>query len=305
MHKVAVIGAKSFTGGAFCRNLADEYKIIPFARPKHPLCAALAIGGEIAALGEDTTVVNFAALNMVAESWEHAPDYYRVNVVNIIEAVEELMRQGWKGRWVQVSTPEVYGNAPYHIPEGRAFNPSTPYAASRAACDIHLRLLHERGLDVVFTRSVNVYGPLQPPYRLIPKVVISILRGQRTPLHGGGVSKRDFLHVDDAVAGIHAAMTKGLSGNDYHIATGSTFAISNIVERIANLMGAKLSEVIEPAPERAGKDAAYKLSDSKLRAHTGWAHRIEFKDGLRETVEWYLTHQADYRNHDLQYHHKG
>jgi dTDP-glucose 4,6-dehydratase len=304
--KVAVIGASSFSGVAFCRYARSlGVEVLEMSRREHDVNEVpWNIARRIAAFG-DCAVVNFAALNMVAESWAHYQDYYRTNVIGIANVLSCLGDAGWEGRWVQVSTPEVYGPCDHVIREGQHFNPSTPYAVSRAACDMHLSAMHQTyGFDCVFTRTVNVYGPAQQPYRIIPKTVLSILRGVKLPLHGGGTSLRAFIHVDDMAAAIWKAMTNGRSGEDYHASAGELISIAHLVDKICDIMKVDPATVTEMTPERPGKDPVYFLDDSSLRIETGWEPKIDLDGGLRDTVLWFMLNAERYADVPLTYEHK-
>lgn len=290
--RIAVIGSSSFTGRAFValmRHLGHE--VIEISRPDYDLRFPENIAGRIATVSA-SHVVNFAALNMVAESWQHFADYYEVNVIGVAVLCDKLRSLKWDGRFIQISTPEVYGSQGGLIKEGAPFRPSTPYAVSRAAIDMHLKALHAAfGFRVLFTRSVNVYGPGQQPYRLIPKTVLSILRGDKLKLHGGGVSRRSWLHVADAAEAIRGVVLYGTEGEDYHISGSPLTSILEVVARICRLMDVPFDEAVEVGTERPGKDMDYDLDDSKLRRM--WAtDRKEFGIGLAETVEWFKRNQV-------------
>lgn len=319
--KFAVIGASSFSGTAFLAHL-DRQRIQAqgFSRPKYDLNRSLdALLERLEAL-QPEYVVNFAALNMVAESWAHFPDYYRTNVIGVANLAEGLRGQPWLKKFVQVSTPEVYGaqsqgtiaGGTYKgwatasecefIEEGAPFRPSTPYAVSRAAIDMHLQALHNvYGFPVAFTRTVNVYGPGQQPYRIIPKTVFSIRRGERLQLHGGGVSTRSFIHIADVAEATLRVARDGRDGETYHIATARQTAIRDLVRMTCERMGADFEQVTQVDAERPGKDMAYQLDDSKIRAELGWQDMIGLEDGLAETVAWFAKAQMP---QSLEYEHR-
>jgi dTDP-glucose 4,6-dehydratase len=300
----AVIGSNGFTGRAFCdhvKSLGED--LIELSRPAYDLQHARSIAYRIADSGV-THLVNCAALNMVAESWPFAFDYYMTNFVGVADLCDRLRELKWEGRFVQVSTPEVYGNQEGLLYEGTSFNPSTPYAVSRAACDFHLRALNNAfGFNVVFTRSVNVYGPRQPIYRLIPKAVLKILRGEKLKLHGGGVSRRSWLRVEDAVRAIRIVGISGLTGNDYHVSTSSITSIRSLVEIICERLGVEFNEVVEEVEERPGKDMEYMLQDSAIR-YLGWSESMSLQEGLRGTVNWFRDHAEHYKGQSLEYTHR-
>lgn len=307
MTRVAIIGASSFTGGGFMHHAyacgADCLTLS--RRDGYDLTEPADKIADMIMEFDAQHVVNFAALNMVAESWAHYQDYYSTNVIGVARLVDALRSRGWVGRWVQVSTPEVYGATDDKIIEGRPFAPSTPYAVSRAAIDMHLRALHATyGFDVVFTRTVNIYGPHQQPYRIIPKTVLSILRGQKIKLHGGGVSVRSFIHSDDVANAIYVVMRHGRAGEDYHAATREMVSIGSLVERICKIMVEPFSLHVEVDAERPGKDKMYLLDDSKIRSELGWCDKVPLDVGLRNTVEWFVSNAALFNDVPLEYSHR-
>lgn len=127
-------------------------------------------------------VVNFAAQSMVAESWTYPEHWYQTNVVANVRLHDGLRKVTTLKKYVHISTPEVYGTCSGNVTENHRFNPSTPYAASRAAADLHLMTFFKQyRFPVVFTRAANVYGPGQQLYRIIPRTILAVLLGEKTP----------------------------------------------------------------------------------------------------------------------------
>jgi dTDP-glucose 4,6-dehydratase len=303
----AVLGANSFTGRAFCYHLlrATGRAPLPLTRPEFDLNDSGVIEAALLQAKPDV-VVNFAALNMVGESWRYAQDYYRTNVLGLARLADFLAGQRWLKKFVQVSTPEVYGATLEQLSEGAPFRPSTPYAVSRAAGDLHLAaLFREHGFPVCFTRSVNVYGPRQQPYRLIPKTVLKVLRGEPLLLHGGGESKRSFLHVEDMARAIQAVAEHGVPGKAYHCAGNELTRIDAVVQAVCNELQVGYDDVVQHAPERPGKDPAYWLDDARMRQGLAWAPKIHFAQGLADTVAWFKANAARYAGKPLEYEHRA
>lgn len=269
---VLVIGASSFTGRYFCdyvQNLGYEVYKQSLDDALHKLVQA-------------DYVVNFAAINVVAPSWEDPAKYMEVNALKLTK-LTHFMNMARPKRYVHISTPEVYGSTEGYITEDHPYNPSTPYAVSRAAAEMMLKCYHKQyRFPVVFTRGCNVYGPGQQLYRLIPKLIESIRRGDRFPLEGGGTSVRAFCHVRDVCRGIWTVANDGEVGSAYHISS-RTYAIKDIVSLICNKMNVDMADVVELVPERPGKDQAYLLDDSKLRA-LGWEPTISLEQGIEEMI---------------------
>jgi len=250
-------------------------------------------------------VINFAAQSMVAESWLHPEHWYQTNVVANVRLHDRLRRFGWLKRYVHVSTPEVYGSCQGNVTEDAPLNPSTPYAASRAACDLHLlTFLKQYGFPVVFTRAANVFGPGQQLYRIIPRTVLFIRTGRRLQLHGGGHSVRSFIHIRDVAEGTLQVARQGVPGQVYHLATRVTHSIREVVELVCRRLGADFNQVVEVVGERPGKDAAYLLDSTKARTMLGWADRMAFEDGVGEVIAWVDQHLDVLRQQPLDYLHK-
>lgn len=234
-----------------------------------------------------TYVVNFAAQSMVAESWQNPDHWFMTNVVSTVRLHDRLRLMSFVERYVHVSTPEVYGSTSGTVREDAPFNPSTPYAVSRAAADMSLRSFHAAyGFPVVFTRAANVYGAGQQLYRIVPRTIINIRLGRKLQLHGGGVSERSFIHVADVAEATYRVAVRGRSGEAYHISTDRIVTIRRLVEMICQQLGARFDDVVEVSGERLGKDAAYKLDSGKLREELGWRDTVSLEDGIAETASW-------------------
>lgn len=303
----AVIGSSSFSGSSFCSYVSlHGEELIQFSRTTgFDLNMAIPEIVSIIREVQPEYIVNFAALNMVAPSWDHFADYYQTNLISVAKLAREVAGMPFVKRWVQVSTPEVYGDQGVFLKEDAPYRPSTPYAVSRAALDLDLLALHRTfGFPVSFTRSVNVYGPYQQPYRIIPKTVLKIMRGEKLELHGGGRSTRSFIHIDDVSRSIVTVAECGVSGEVYHTSTGTQTGIRDLVRMIAEQLGADFETFVVDVEERPGKDMAYQLDSSKIRAELGWKDQVPFDVGLRKTVEWFQANADAYEEDSLEYVHR-
>lgn len=323
-----VIGSNSFTGAGFVRHLLTKgHAVIGTSRSEEPHKAFLPYrwDGEPAGfrfhkldLNHDLDalvallererpayVVNFAAQSMVAESWLNPDHWFMTNVVSTVRLHERLRVMKFVERYVHVSTPEVYGSTSGHVREDAAFNPSTPYAVSRAAADMSLRTFHATyGMPVVYTRAANVYGAGQQLYRIIPRTILNIRLGRKLQLHGGGTSERSFIHVKDVAEATYRIARDGRNGEAYHISTDRIVSIRGIVEMICRNLGVSFDDVVEVVGERLGKDAAYRLDSSKLRRELGWTDEISLEDGIDETVSWIDRYLDDLATLPSSYIHK-
>ena len=234
-----------------------------------------------------THIVNFAAQSMVVQSWQHPQDWYQTNVVSLSSLVNEIKDFKFIQKYVSITSPEVYGSTSSWIKENFNFAPSTPYAISRAAQDLHLKAFQKTfEFPVVFTRTANVYGPGQALYRLIPKTFIEALTGGKLILDGGGNSERSFIHVRDATEATWKVSLTGEVGSSYHISGLESILIKDLVELIANLCGIEVKDLVQLGPERPGKDLAYLLDSTKIREELHWTDKISLSSGLEETLDW-------------------
>lgn len=250
-------------------------------------------------------VVNFAAQGMVAESWDTPLDWYHTNLITQIRLHQILMSSDALKKYVHVTTPEVYGSTTDWINEDVPFNPSTPYAASRAACDMHLKTFFEGfKFPVVFTRSANVYGPGQQLYRVIPKAILSCMSGKKMSLHGDGSSRRSFLYVDDMVDATIKICEAGVTGETYHISTPHLISIRHLIEKIAGQFDLSLEQIAIQTPERLGKDQSYMLSSKKLQETLKWEPKVSLSDGLNETIAWIEKFYPELMKESWDYKHK-
>ncbi|OSQ50085.1 GDP-mannose 4,6-dehydratase [Thalassospira alkalitolerans] len=232
-------------------------------------------------------IVNFAAQSMVGQSWERPEDWFRTNAVSTVMLHNKLRWCDFIDRYVHVTTPEVYGSTDGFIDEETPFNPSTPYAVSRAAADMSLKTFVEAyGFPAISTRAANVYGPGQQLYRIIPRAILYFRLGKRLQLHGGGLSCRSFIHMDDVSSATWSLMDGGRVGETYHISTNEVVTIRELVERICRKMDLRFEDCVEVVGDRLGKDAAYLLDSSKIRSELGWKDSINLDVGLDQCISW-------------------
>jgi dTDP-glucose 4,6-dehydratase len=312
-HTFLVLGSNSFTGAHFVEVLLEGgHEVLAASRSSEPSPVFLPYRwaespsprtgrlevhrldlnddlGAILALVQEKRpefVVNFAAQSMVAQSWDRPEDWFRTNTLATVALHEGLRRCAFLRRYVHVSTPEVYGSCSGLVREDAPFNPSTPYAVSRAAADMSLRTFHARwGFPVVTTRAANVFGPGQQLYRIVPRAILSALAKRRLKLEGGGRSVRSFIHARDVAEGTLLLALEGRAGEAYHLSTDRHLTIRQVVEEVCRQTGASFDEVVEVVDDRPGKDQAYLLDSAKARA-LGWQPRRSFEEGVAETIRW-------------------
>ncbi len=237
---------------------------------------------------QPAVVVNFAAQGMVAESWLNPTHWYKTNVVAQVALHDALRQKSFLQKYVHVTTPEVYGSTDGSwIKENTHFAPSTPYAVSRAACDLHLLSFHKAyGFPVVFTRAANVYGPGQQLYRIIPRAMLSARTSQPMQLHGGGHSERSFIHIHDVVRATLQLALEAEPGSTWHLSTREAISIRALVESICERCGVPFAAVVQESGDRLGKDQSYLLDSSAMRERFGWSDQTSLTDGLSDTLDW-------------------
>lgn len=250
-------------------------------------------------------VANFAAQSMVGESWQNPEDWYQTNVIANILFHERLRKLSFLNKYLHVSTPEVYGTCSGSVKEHRHYDPSTPYATSRAATDMSLwNYFKVYNFPVVYTRSANVYGPGQQLYRIIPKTIVSFLSNKKVPLHGGGVSVRSFIHASDVSAGTRQALLKGEAGDIFHFSTKETISIRDLVYKIASKLNVSFEDLVEVSGDRLGKDQAYLLNSEFANSKLGWTPQVSLEQGLEEMISWGQNNLKYLQNCSWQYSHK-
>lgn len=322
-----VIGSNSFSGASFVASaLADKARVIGLSRSAEPDTAFLPYRWQATSdfqfhqldLNNDLNrivdlvaevkpdyVVNFAAQSMVAESWKNPEHWFQTNVVAMVKLHEQLRRFDFLKKYVHVSTPEVYGSCGGFVKEDAPYNPTTPYAVSRAAADMSLRSFQGAyGFPVVWTRAANVYGPGQQLYRIIPRAMLFIRLGRKIQLHGGGVSSRSFIHIRDVSDATLRIARKGRVGEVYHISTKQAITIRALVEMICARMGVAFDDHVEIVGERLGKDAAYLLDSDKLRTELGWQDTVSLEAGLDEVIKWVDSNLDTLSQQEFNYVHK-
>ncbi|MGH6793100.1 MAG: GDP-mannose 4,6-dehydratase, partial [Methyloceanibacter sp.] len=252
-----------------------------------------------------THVANFAAQSMVAESWQYPDHWMMTNVVSAVRLHDLLRRYDFLERYIHVTTPEVYGSTDGWIGEDSPFNPSTPYAVSRAAGDMSLRTyFNQYQFPVLFTRAANIYGPGQQLYRIIPRTILAAMGGQKLKLDGGGKSVRVFIHLTDVCDATLRIAKDGTLGETYHISGRELVSIRQLVELILTRLGKTFEDCVEMGPERPGKDTAYMLESQKLRSELGWEDKISLQEGIDDVVQWATRFADVLRTAPSKYEHK-
>ena len=248
-------------------------------------------------------IVNFAAQGMVAESWINPEDWYLTNVVSNSILIKKLSKLKIK-KYLNFSTPEVYGNTPSLIKESNIFAPTTPYAISRSAQDLNLIAYYKNyNFPVVFTRAANIYGPYQQSFRIIPKIIISILTNKKIPIHGKGDTLRSFVYMPDVSKALYKILIdKKNIGETFHISSQKFTNILGLVKLINQLMNVKHKNIFH-IKERDGKDLKYTLNSNKIRKKYSWSEQTDLISGIYETINWVKKNINYLKKSPLEYKH--
>ncbi len=235
-------------------------------------------------------VVNFAAESHVDRSIADQDAFARTHVIGTSVLLDAAREHG-VGRYLQVSTDEVYGSIERGtFTEESPLNPSSPYSATKAAGDLLVSShVHTYGIEAVITRGSNNYGPRQYPEKLIPLAVLNALHGDSLPVYGDGRQVRNWLYVEDFARAIDLALRHGVAGEVYNVGGPDETANIDVVRRILALTERDES-LIEYVTDRPGHDRRYSLSSAKIR-ELGWEPSRRFQEGLAQTVDWYRDNE--------------
>jgi dTDP-glucose 4,6-dehydratase len=259
-------------------------------------------------------LINYAAETHVDRSILDPDVFVQTNVIgvhNLLEAVRKYKIP----RYVQISTDEVYGAVlEGESDEKASFEPRSPYAASKAAGDL---LCHAAavtfGTPVIVTHSVNFYGPYQFPEKLIPLFTCNLVDGKKVPVYGDGLQVREWIFTEDHCRAIDVIAQKGNVGEAYNIGTGHRMPNIELIRQMLKHAGRDES-YLEYVLDRPGHDRRYALNSQKLRTELGWEPKMNFEDGIAQTIEWYKQNPEWIANcksgaykeyYESQYKHKG
>ena len=306
--KILVCGGAGFIGSAFIRNYLNN-------NPENEIINldSLTIGSNLKNLKEIEqnkkyqfinddiknqkvidnlaknveVIINFAAESHVDRSIANPKPFIETNILGTYTLLEATKK--YDNLFIHVSTDEVYGDAENEdsFTEKSIINPSNPYSATKASAD-HLVSSYHRtyGIKCITTRCTNNFGPYQFPEKLIPKTIIRAKKDLKIPLYGNGEQIRSWIHVYDHVQAIENLISNGVSGQVYNITAWNEIKNKTIVENILELLN-KSKNLIEYVDDRPGHDKRYSIDASKIQKEVNWKPKYDFKESLKDTVEWY------------------
>ena len=240
-------------------------------------------------------VINFAAESHVDRSIENPEIFLQTNIIGTSVLMDACRKYGIQ-RYHQVSTDEVYGDLPLDRPdlfftEETPIHTSSPYSSSKAGADLLVMAYYRTyGLPVTISRCSNNYGPYHFPEKLIPLMIINALHDRPLPVYGDGLNVRDWLYVEDHCRAIDLIIRKGKVGEVYNVGGHNEMRNIDIVKLICQELG-KPESLITHVTDRKGHDRRYAIDPEKIHKELGWLPETKFADGIKKTIQWYLTHQ--------------
>ena len=251
------------------------------------ICDAPLVDGLVA---DTDVVVHFAAESHVDNSLHDPAPFISTNIVGTFSVLEAVRRHG--KRLHHISTDEVFGDlaldAGQKFTEQTRYDPSSPYSASKASSDLLVRAwARSYGVAATLSNCANNYGPYQHVEKFVPRQITNVLTGQRPKLYGAGANVREWTHVDDHNAAVHAILAGGTPGQTYLIGTGDERSNAQIMALVLELMG-QPADAFDHVPDRPGHDLRYANDSTRIRTELGWAPRYgDFREGLAATIAWY------------------
>ena len=235
-------------------------------------------------------VINFAAESHVDRSIVDPNPFLISNFRGVFTILEALKDRNKK--FIQISTDEVFGT----IKEGSAteftrFNPSSPYAATKAAAELLINsYIVTYGVDAIITRCTNNYGPRQFFEKLIPKTISLGMNDKSIPIYGKGKSIRDWIFVEDHCKAIMLVLKNGVSGETYNISASNEIDNLQVVSDILKIL-VKSEKLMKFVASRPGEDTRYSLDSTKIRRELDWKPKVTFDEGIKKTIEWYQSNK--------------
>lgn len=251
---------------------------------------------ELFASEKPDVVVNFAAESHVDRSIENPEIFLQTNVIGTSVLMDACRKYG-NIRYHQVSTDEVYGDLPLDrldlfFTETTPLHTSSPYSASKASADLLVQAYYRTyKLPVTISRCSNNYGPYHFPEKLIPLMIANALNDKKLPVYGKGENVRDWLYVEDHCSAIDLIIRKGKIGEVYNIGGHNERTNLEVVKTIIRELG-KSEDLIEFVTDRPGHDRRYAIDPIKIHNELGWLPATKFDDGIKKTIDWYLTHKS-------------
>jgi dTDP-glucose 4,6-dehydratase len=249
---------------------------------------------------ESDLVVHFAAESHVDNSLADPEPFIRTNLIGTYTILEAVRRNG--KRLHHISTDEVFGDlaldADEKFTESTAYDPSSPYSATKAGSDMLVRAwVRSFGVQATLSNCANNYGPYQHVEKFLPRQITNVLTGRKPRLYGQGTNVREWTHVDDHNAAVYLILERGRAGETYLIGSGDEQSNRQIIHDLLEVMSLP-ADYFEYVPDRPGHDLRYSNDSAKIRSELGWQPRYgSFRDGLATTVDWYRQNEWWWKSH--------
>jgi dTDP-glucose 4,6-dehydratase len=288
----AIVNIDKLTYAGNPENLADIEANPQYAFKQGDICDREFVR-DVLQSAEPDALVNFAAESHVDRSILDSGPFIQTNVIGT-QILLDCCREAKLARFLQVSTDEVYGSlgAEGFFTEATPITPNSPYSASKASADLLVRAyFHTFGFPAVTTRCSNNYGPYQFPEKIIPLFISRALDDKPLPVYGTGENVRDWIHVLDHCRGIDAALRQGKPGEVYNFGGHQEIRNIDLTRMLLELLG-KPQTLIEFVNDRPGHDLRYAIDCSKAERELGWKPQVTFRQGIRDTIDWYKSNAA-------------
>ena len=241
------------------------------------------------------TIIHFAAQSHVDNSFGNSIQFTEDNVLGTHCLLECARDYGKIKLFLHISTDEVYGEVDKNHPgceeEKSLLNPTSPYAATKAAAEFLVRsYYHSFKLPIIITRGNNVFGPRQYPEKLIPRFITNLIENKKCPIHGEGLSRRNFIYVEDVCKAVDTIMRKGKINGIYNIGSSDEYNVLEVLQHLLTLLDIDktMNEVSEIVEDRLFNDSRYCVNSKKLEV-LGWKQETNFMQGLIKTIEYYKS----------------
>jgi dTDP-glucose 4,6-dehydratase/UDP-glucose 4,6-dehydratase len=247
-------------------------------------------------------IVHFAAQTHVDNSFDNSINYTIDNVLGTHQLIECCRLYGNIKKFIHISTDEVYGEISINSEDSTEvslLNPTNPYAATKAGAEFIVRsYYYSYNMPIIIIRCNNVYGANQYPEKIIPKFITLLRKNKKMSIHGNGLTRRNFIYVDDVINAINIIAIKGEINNVYNIGSEDEYNVIEIATILLNhIKGAEenIEDWVEYIKDRNFNDFRYSINTTKLK-NLGWEKTINFKDGINKTVDWYINNENDIKN---------
>jgi len=248
-------------------------------------------------------IVDFSSICMVNESWSYPEKYLKINCISKLELIKNINLIKNLKKFLYISTPEVFGKTKKNLTENfKLFNPSTPYASTKLLIENLIRNYQSsNNKKFIIARFSNFYGPGQPLYRLIPKLIISIKKKIKFTIHGNGLSKRNFIFSDDFCNGIFMVLKKVTTGKSYHFSSETLYTVKQVVCKVCRLMNVDFNATINFGSDRIGKDDMYKLDCRKTKKELNWKCKTSLEKGIVQTIRHIEKNYKFLKNYNINF----